>query len=515
MSSGALSSSASASSASAASASAGSATAPALSVEADLVRLAARGDAESFDELYRRHGPTTWRLAQAAAVDRDAAVWAVGEGFVRALRSARRGQPAPDEDGGFRPLVLAAVYRSALDHARATGHSAPATAPMPVPAGQATKARRGPEIKPRGGGARAADAALVESAFRSLPERWRAAVWLSEVEAMPPERAAPILGVSVPVAIQLVNRGTRGLTGRFTQAHRAGPQHVGTALRPLALTVPATLADVTAERWAAAQHERGNHLAPVTTWLSERAVRPLWVAVGSLMGLGLIGLGLAGEGASVANGPVAAGRAVPGSAVGVNSSAGPFTLPSQSNPTAPGTGILASFGGGPTDGSLGGSLAAVGPTVGVGAGGGDTGGSAGSGGGLGATVPGGGTTPAGGSGSAPGAPPGTNPPSGSSEQTVLSVPAVATVTNSGGPSGTTNVNLLPTGGGGGVATVTLGCSTGVGVAVGGTQLGCTTTTTPAPTTTVPRATTTSTSTTSTTSLLGGLLGGVPTTLPKL
>jgi DNA-directed RNA polymerase specialized sigma24 family protein len=496
-----------------ASASAASAGAPALSAEADLVRLAARGDAESFDELYRRHGPTAWRLAQAASVDRDAAVWAVGEGFVRALRGARRGPAALDEDGGFRPLVLAAVYRSAMDHVRATGHAAAASGPIPSPTepegGQARRRR-----------AKAADAALVESAFRSLPERWRAAVWLGEVEGMPAEQAAPILGVSIPVATQLVNRGTRGLTGRFTQAHRTVPQHLGTALRPLALTVPATLADVTAARWAEAQHERGNYLAPVTTWLSERAVRPLWVAVGSLMGLGLIGLGLAGEGAAVANGPTAAGRDVPGSAVGVNSSAGPFTLPSQTNPAAPGTGILASFGGtfggGATGDGFGGFLLTGSPAAGVGTGGGDFGGSTGSGGsssgggGTGGTLPGGGTIP----GTPGGTSPGTTLP-GTGPQTILTVPGVATVTNTGGPPGTTSVNVLPSGGGGGLATVTLGCSTGVGVSVGGTQVGCTTTTTkPAPTTTKPPSTTT-TSTTSTTTPLGGLLGGVPTTLPNL
>src|SRR5579872_2755491 len=173
-----------------------SATGPALGAEADLIRQAARGDGEAFEELYRRHGQVAWRFAQSVATDRDAAVQAVAEGFGRALRGLRRHSRMDAE--GFRPFVLAAIYRAAVDNLHAH------VAPTPV----APLSRSAPG-KGRAARARAADAAFVEAAFRSLPERWRAAIWLSEVEAMTEDRIAPVLGVSAAVAAQLVSRSLR------------------------------------------------------------------------------------------------------------------------------------------------------------------------------------------------------------------------------------------------------------------------------------------------------------------
>src|SRR6202034_484096 len=124
--------------------------------------------------------------------------------------------------------LLAAVYRLAAEAGRSV--SAPHARP--------------------GGRSRNPETAFVEAAFRSLPERWRGAVWLSDVEAMDPERVARVLGVSVAVAHQLINRGRRGLEGRFAQAHQPVPEHLGTALRAFTMAIPANLADVAATRWA-------------------------------------------------------------------------------------------------------------------------------------------------------------------------------------------------------------------------------------------------------------------------
>ncbi|HMC39543.1 MAG TPA: sigma-70 family RNA polymerase sigma factor, partial [Acidimicrobiales bacterium] len=212
-----------------------------LSVEADLVRQAARGDAESFGELFRRHSAPAWRLAQAVTADRDAAISAFRDGFARAVKAGRFSRKA---DTAFRPWVLASVYRSAID--QAYDRSA---APAPT--------RRA---------AGSPDAALADAAFRSLPERWRAAVWLSEVENLDSDRIAAVLGVSASVAEQLVARGRRGLAGRFGQAHHEMPEHVGEVLRAVALAVPANLADATSARWAASGTDHLPLLAPVTAW---------------------------------------------------------------------------------------------------------------------------------------------------------------------------------------------------------------------------------------------------------
>lgn len=440
-----------------------SATASALGAEVDLVRQAARGNAESFEELYRRHSQPAWRLAQAVAVDRDGAIGAVGEGFGRSLRSLRRQSRLDSET--YRPLLLAAVYKAAVDHVHS--HSAP-TPPF--------AARSLP--KGKGAHTKGANSALVDAAFRSLPERWRAAVWLADAESMDADRIAPILGVSAAVATQLITRGRRGLAGRFTQARRPEPDHLGSALRAVEVAVPASLADEAVARWRALVTDPSARFAPLTGWMNDRAVRPLWVSVGGLMGLGLIGLGIVGQNSSVNNGPVATG-----------------SLPAAN---APGVNPLASRNG--LGGLLGGGLGSIAPNGGL-----NPFALGSSGGGFGSTptfgnfpngsvAPGSGnTTPAPGTNNppppstgipgVPGIPPGIipspTPPVSAQGTTVVNSP-VLSVTNNGGLAGTTNVNVNSAVTGP-VATVTVGCpSSGIGLNVAGIPVGCQTGAPPAP-----------------------------------
>lgn len=403
------------------------------------MRRAARGDGEAFEELYRRHGQVGWRFAQAVAADKDAAVQAVAEGFGRALRGLRRYSRMDAE--GFRPFVLAAIYRAAVDNLQA--HAAP----TPVaPLSHAAPA------KGRTARARAADAAFVEAAFRSLPERWRATIWLSEVEGMTEDRIAPVLGVSAAVATQLVSRSYRGLAGRFEQGRRPMPDHLDSALRPLSDAVPAGLGKSVGERWAALVSDPRARFAPLTEWMSERAVRPLWVSVGGLMGLSLIGLGLVAQNTGVNSGPVASGG-LPGS---VNY---PGINPAFSrgfNPITPGSGLNPFNLSSSSTGGSGSSLS--GPSAGFPAGGPTSPGTGGNNSLLNPPP----APPPNTGGILPQLPPPPAPPSTSN-------PLISTTTSGS----TTNVNVLPTSSGGSTATVSLGCSTGVGLTVSGTQIGCT------------------------------------------
>lgn len=436
-----------------------SATAAALGAEVDLVRQAARGDQESFEELYRRHSQTAWRLAQAVSIDRDGAVAAVGEGFGRSLRGLRRQSRLDSE--AYRPLLLAAVYKAAVDHVHSHQSPTPAFSTRALPKG-------------KGAHSKGANTALLEAAFRSLPERWRAAVWLGDAEGMEADRVAPALGVSAAVATQLLTRGRRGLAGRFAQAHRPEPDHLGSALRAIAIAVPATLAEETAARWRELVSDPGVRLAPLTGWLNDRAVRPLWVSVGGLMGLGLIGLGIVGQNSSVNNGPVATGSLPAANAPGINAlgnHGGLGGLAGGIGTIAPGSG-LNPFAFGTSGGGAGnGAVTTFGNTPGSGltSPGSDSG------------LPGSGlNNPTGSNPNGPGT--GTNPnqppPSQPAASTVVNSP-VASVTNNGGLTGTTsvNVNTAPTGN---VATVNVCGSGGVGLNVNGTQVGCQTSSTAPP-----------------------------------
>jgi DNA-directed RNA polymerase specialized sigma24 family protein len=270
----------------------------AFRTEADLVRAAARSDRDSFEELYRRHSQPSWRLAQAVSSTPAQAADAVAEGFGQVLRGLRRRRLSADSP--FRPALLTEVYRAAMDQVRTAKSSA------------SSKVTSG---SPDAGPVSLAAAATV-AAFRSLPERWRAAVWLTEVEQMERPAVAIILGVSVPVAGQLVDRGRQGLLSRFSQADVTVPAHLGSALRPLAAAVPATMEGTAIKRWKGSLAVApSGRLAPAQEWLAERAARPLGIACGGLVALGMVGLGVLTVASSPAStGPAAAISAPPASA---------------------------------------------------------------------------------------------------------------------------------------------------------------------------------------------------------
>src|SRR5581483_5367041 len=105
-----------------------------------------------------------WRLALAVGGSREVATKAVGDGFTLALVRLHR-----------RTTTLAVPFR--LQVARASGELA------------ATAARNeNAPVDP--------DPNAVVTAFRRLPERSRAALWLTLVEGGSPAQAAPILGLS-------------------------------------------------------------------------------------------------------------------------------------------------------------------------------------------------------------------------------------------------------------------------------------------------------------------------------
>ncbi|MDQ2725271.1 MAG: sigma-70 family RNA polymerase sigma factor, partial [Actinomycetota bacterium] len=274
--------------------------------EADLARTAARSDRSSFEELYRRHSQTSWRLAQAVSAGPGSAADAVAEGFSQVLRGLRRRRLSAESP--FRPALLTEVYRAAMDEVRATKASAP------------TKASGSDD------GATPQAATATVAAFRSLPERWRAAVWLTEVEQLDRPAVANILGVSVPVAAQLADRGRQGLLSRFAQAGIAVPNHLGASLRPLAAAVPATMEAATIRRWKSSMTVTpAGRLAPASEWLAERAGRPLGIACGGLVALGMVGLGVL----TVASSPKSTG---PAAAISAPSATGGAPV----NPSAPG-----------------------------------------------------------------------------------------------------------------------------------------------------------------------------------
>ena len=298
--------------------------------DADLTLRAAKGDTSAFEELYRRHSEAAWRVAYAVTGNPHDASDAVSEAFTRvfaALPAGRFPSEAP-----FRPYLLTAARNAAIDGIRRSGKLQPRElAELDV-----ETAAHGPSDKVVG----ALDSSLVATAFLSLPERWRSVLWLTEVEGLPPREIGQMLGISANGAAQLAVRARNGLRDHFLQAHLRGAvdpeckftvdhlgayvggalsardvakvdQHltgcaacrarheeledIGTTLRKIALPIPLALGGIAAARWklaaaaaSAASHSSRRALGAAGLGTT-RAVRPLAVAAGLTLALGIIG----------------------------------------------------------------------------------------------------------------------------------------------------------------------------------------------------------------------------------
>ncbi len=165
--------------------------------ERALVAAASTGDRAALDELWRRHGQAAWGLALAVAGDVDDAARALADGLATATTGLRTGRL--DAGAPFRDHLLRATRDAAVDRVRTR------TEPVVV-----DPAAEDPHGRP----------AVLLAAFQSLPERWRAVLWLTEVEGVAPGLAAPLVHLDPEATVTLARRAERGLL----------EQHVRTSL---------------------------------------------------------------------------------------------------------------------------------------------------------------------------------------------------------------------------------------------------------------------------------------------
>lgn len=177
-------------------------------VERLLLERARRGDRGAFGALYQEHATEAWRLALAVGRQPMAAGDAVAEAFGKVLAPADR--RSSDRQLPARLSLLAATRNAAVDAHRLheRGPSAGTTGDLAV-AGAAA---------PTGLGRTAVHTEVVVQSFKRLPERWRSALWLIEVEGLDPGEAGIVLGISAQGIAQLAGRAHAGLREQFAQA---------------------------------------------------------------------------------------------------------------------------------------------------------------------------------------------------------------------------------------------------------------------------------------------------------
>lgn len=187
--------------------------------DAELIARSRLGDAGAYGVLYQRHAPAARRLAtqlvtRAADVDD-----VVAETFARVLSAMVSGN-GPVE--AFRPYLLTALRRVAVDQIRRQRKQVPTDNTELPDQGEPFD---DPVIADL-------DRSLVAQAFRSLPERWSAVLWHTEVEESRPAEVAELLGLSANAVAALRYRAREGLRQAYLQSHLSSPIPPG--CRPVA-----------------------------------------------------------------------------------------------------------------------------------------------------------------------------------------------------------------------------------------------------------------------------------------
>lgn len=177
--------------------------APALADES-LVLLSRAGDRAAFAELWERHARSGLRVARqfTSTLDADDLV---SEAYTRIYQAILDGG---GPQTGFRPYL----YTTIRNRASRWGGS---NRDVHVDDIDAFEDERLPDDP----SAVALDRSLTVRAFRSLPDRWQAVLWYTEVEGMDPHEVAPILGISANGVAALSYRAREGLRSAWLQAH--------------------------------------------------------------------------------------------------------------------------------------------------------------------------------------------------------------------------------------------------------------------------------------------------------
>ncbi|MFF4508378.1 sigma-70 family RNA polymerase sigma factor [Streptomyces sp. NPDC001401] len=188
--------------------------------DADLIGRMRSGDDTAYEELYRRHADAVRRYARTCCRDAHTADDLTAEVFARMLQAVRGGH-GPEH--AVRAYLLTTVRRVAANWTK----SAKREQLVDDFAVFAAQAARSSEVSDNdtldlGADVRAmheAEQSMAMQAFRSLPERWQAVLWHTEVEDESPSEVATLFGLDANGTRVLASRAREGLKQAYLQAH--------------------------------------------------------------------------------------------------------------------------------------------------------------------------------------------------------------------------------------------------------------------------------------------------------
>ncbi|MFD7062807.1 sigma-70 family RNA polymerase sigma factor [Streptomyces sp. NPDC059906] len=188
--------------------------------DAELIGRMRSGDDTAYEELYRRHADAVRRYARTCCRDAHTADDLTAEVFARMLQAVRGGS-GPEH--AVRAYLLTAVRRVAAGWTRSAGREQ-LVEDFAVFAAQAAHTAKVPDddTLELGADVRAmheAEQSMAMRAFRSLPERWQAVLWHTEVEDESPSEVAMLFGLDANGTRVLASRAREGLKQAYLQAH--------------------------------------------------------------------------------------------------------------------------------------------------------------------------------------------------------------------------------------------------------------------------------------------------------
>ena len=178
----------------------------AASSDAELITAVRSGDADAYGILYARHCDAARRVARQITPSPADVDDVVAETYARVLAAIRRGGgPA----AAFRPYLVTAARRVALDHLRGQRTQVPTDDAELLDPGEPFVDLAEASL----------ERSLVARAYSSLPERWSAVLWHTEIEQARPAEVALLLGISPNSVAALRYRAREGLRQAYLQMH--------------------------------------------------------------------------------------------------------------------------------------------------------------------------------------------------------------------------------------------------------------------------------------------------------
>jgi RNA polymerase sigma factor (sigma-70 family) len=173
--------------------------------DAELISAVRGGDLSAYGPLFERHVEAARRLARQLVGQADADDL-VSDAFAKVLR-VLQGGGGPDV--AFRAYLLTSIRRLHVDKIRANSrlHS---TDDMEA---------FDPGVPFRDTAVEGFESAAAAKAFASLPERWQAVLWHTEVEGQKPAEVAALLGMTPNSVSALAYRAREGLRQAFLNSH--------------------------------------------------------------------------------------------------------------------------------------------------------------------------------------------------------------------------------------------------------------------------------------------------------